>query len=88
MPGATAVGADLELGNGEVGVDDLHGEPVGGGTALVDQFDRGGDTTSNVFPVDADNALGDVGQLGEGALEEIEVVGVAFGTFIDNLEVC
>ena len=88
MPGATAVGADLELGDGQVGVDDLHGEPVGGGAALVDQFDRGGDTAGNVLPVDADNALRDVGQFREGALKEIEVVGVAFGTFVDNLDVC
>lgn len=39
----------------------------------------------HVVPVDVDDALALRGQLGEGVGEEIEVVGSAAGTLVDDL---
>lgn len=85
MPSATTVGANLELGNGLVGIDNLHREPVLGSTFLVLKLKGAGEVAGGVLPGDVDNAGGDVGELGEGVLEEVKVAGGALGALVDNL---
>lgn len=85
LPGAAAVGADLQGGDGLVGVDDLHGEPVGGGAFLVLQGDGRLDAAGHEGPIDGDDAFRGAGELGEGGLEEVEVVGFTLGAFVNDL---
>lgn len=85
LPGAAAVGADLQRSNGLIGIDNLHGEPVGGCAFLVLQSDGGIDAAGHEGPVDGNNAFRGAGKLREGGFEEVEVVGFAFGAFVDDL---
>ena len=56
-----------------------------GSTLLVPQLQGAGELAGCVFPGDVDDAGGDVGEFGEGVLEEIEVAGGAFGALVDDL---
>jgi hypothetical protein len=85
LPSPPAVGADLELGDGLGGVHDLHGEPPAGGALLVLEDEGRGDPAGRPVPGDVDDALGNIGELGEGVLEEVEVAGFAFGALVDDL---
>lgn len=60
LPGLPAVGANLELRDGLVGVHDLHGEPVGRGSLLVLEDEGRGNPAGDEGPGDGDDALGDV----------------------------
>jgi hypothetical protein len=57
----------------------LHAEPVFAGSFLVLEDERRGDAAGDYVPGDGDDALGGLGELGEGVWEEIEVVGTAAG---------
>lgn len=66
LPRATTIGTDLKLGDSLIGIDDLHGEPVGGCTLLVLELDGAVEVARDVGPVDVDHAGRDVRQFGEG----------------------
>jgi hypothetical protein len=85
LPGAAAVGADLELGDGLVGVDDLDGEPVLRGALLVVQVQGGSDAAADELVRRLDDAIG-AADGGEGVGEEIEVALLALGALVDDLE--
>lgn len=85
LPGGAAVGGDLELGDGDVGVHDLHAEPVGRGAFLVLEHDGRGDTAGDNRVADGDDALGLGAELGEGVFEEVELVDGALGALVDDL---
>lgn len=84
LPRLSTVSRHLKRGDGDVGVLDLHAEPVGAGAFLVLQHDGGGDAAGHNVPADGDHALLGLGELGEGVRVEIEVVGAAAGALVDD----
>lgn len=84
LPGAAAIGGNLDALDGLVGVDDLDGEPVGGGALLVVQNKRGGDAALDELVRGLDDAVGAADCL-KGIGEEIEVAGVTFGALVNDL---
>jgi hypothetical protein len=85
MPGTSPVGADLEGGDRLIGVDDLHGEPVRRGSLLVLQDEGRVDVARDEGPVNADDALGESGELAKAVLEEVEMGCFALGALVDDL---
>ncbi|KAI6756235.1 hypothetical protein HG530_011971 [Fusarium avenaceum] len=84
LPGAAAIGGNLDALDGLVGVDDLDGEPVGGGALLVVQNKRGGDAALDELVRGLDDAVGAADCL-KGIGEEIEVASVTFGALVNDL---
>jgi hypothetical protein len=84
FPCLAAVGRDLELGDADVRVADLHREPELGGTLLVLELDGRGDAAGDEVPADGDYSGVGV-ELGVGVGEEIEVIAAASGALVDNL---
>jgi hypothetical protein len=84
LPCLSTVGRDLELGDADVRVADLHREPELGGTLLVLELNGRGDATGDEVPADGDYSGVGV-ELGIGVGEKVEVVSAAAGTLIDNL---
>lgn len=87
MPGTTSVGRDFKRLDSLVGVNDLHAEPVGGDTVFVGERERRGDGAIDVRPGDVDDARGRIGDGSKGVGKEVELVGAAAWTFVDNLSV-
>lgn len=87
LPGAAAVRADLERGDGLVGVDDLHAEPVRAGAGLVVQHDGRRDAAGHLDVRRGDLACRNLPELLEGVFEEVQVAFVALGTLVDDLGV-
>ena len=85
LPCLAAIGGHGQRGDGNVGVHNLHGEPVGGGTFLVLEDNGGGDAAGNDGVADGDDASGFGAELGEGGLEEVELGGGALGALVDDL---
>lgn len=85
LPGAPAVGADLELGDRLVGVDNLHAEPVRARAGLVVQDDGRRDAAGHLGVRGGDLARRRGPKLLEGVLEEVQVAFVALGTLVDDL---
>lgn len=84
LPGLATIGRDIERGDLDVGVHDLHGEPVSAGTRLVLEDNGGGDAARNNLPRDVDYSLGGISELLESVGEEVEVVRTASRALIDN----
>lgn len=84
IPCLATVGRNLELGDADVRVADLHREPVLGGTLLVLELDGRGDAAGDEVPADGDYSRVGV-ELGIGVGEEVEVVAAAVGALVDNL---
>jgi len=84
-PGLAAVGRNLDALDGLVGVDNLDGEPVGGGTGLVVENERSGDAALNELVRGLDDAVCAADGL-EGIGEEIEMAGVTLGALVDDLD--
>ena len=85
LPGGAAIRRDLELGNRDVRVDDLHGEPVLRRPLFVAEAERRGDAARDDVPRHLDDADGWVCESGERVREQVEVVGAAAGAFVDDL---
>lgn len=85
LPRLAAVGADLELGDGLVGVDDLHGEPVRRRARLVVQHQRRRDAALHLGPRRRHGVRRVRGQGLPGVLEEVEVALVTLGALVDDL---
>lgn len=84
LPGCAAVGGDLELADADVGVHDLHAEPVLAGALLVLENDGGGDAAGDDVPGHGDLTLGGLGELGEGVGEQVKVVGAAARALVND----
>lgn len=84
-PGLTAVGGNLDALDRLVGVDDLDGEPIGGGTGFVVKNKRSGDAALNKLVRCLDDAVCAANGL-EGVGEEIEMAGVTLWTLVDDLD--
>ena len=84
-PGLAAVSGNLDTLDRLVGVDDLDGEPVGGGTGLVVKNERSGDAALNKLVRGLDDAICAANGL-EGVGEEIEMAGVTLGALVDDLD--
>ena len=85
LPGGAAIRRDLELGNWDVRVDDLHGEPVLRRPLFVAEAERRGDAARDDVPRHIDDAEGRVCKSGECVREEVEMVGAAAGALVDDL---
>ena len=85
LPGGAAIRRDLELGDWDVRVDDLHGEPVLRRPLFVAEAERRGDAARDDVPRHIDDAEGRVCESGERVREEVEVVGAAAGALVDDL---
>jgi hypothetical protein len=75
LPGFARISAELELGGTELGIDDLSREPVLRDTRLHVDGKRSGNGADDVVPSNCNNTGRFGGQVGEGILVEIEVVG-------------
>lgn len=84
LPSLPAIRRDLELLDREVAVEHLHAEPVPRRALLVLQLDRARHAARHELPVDAHPAGRLVGQLREGALEQVELVLGAAGALVDD----
>lgn len=80
LPGRATIGGDFELGDGHVGVHDLHAEPPPAGSFLVLEDNGCGDATWYDVPGDVDDTLLHLGERTEGIHVEVEVVGTASKT--------
>ena len=83
-PGLATVGGDLEALNSNIGVLDLHAEPVGAGSLLVLQDKGSGDAARNNVPANIDLALRGISELSEAGLIQVELVGGAAGALVHN----
>jgi len=84
LPGGAAIRRDLELGDWDVRVDDLHGEPVLRRPLFVAEAERRGDAARDDVPRHVDDADGRVCESGERVREQVEVVGAAAGAFVND----
>lgn len=85
LPGRAVVGRNLELSDGDVGVHDLHAEPVLRCAFFVFEDDGRSDSARDDGPRNRDDALVWVFKCLKGVGEEVEAVCFAAGTLIDNL---
>lgn len=84
LPGLAGVCADLELGGTALGVDDLSREPVLRDTGFHVDGKRSGNGADDVVPGHRNDSLRFRGQVGEGVLIEIKVVGTTSRALVGN----
>jgi hypothetical protein len=84
LPRLATVGRDLERLDSDVGVDDLHAEPVRAGAGLVLQDNWAGNTAGHEVPADGNHALAGVGQLLECVGVQVKMVGAAAGALVGD----
>lgn len=84
LPRLSGVGGDLERRNSNVGVLDLHAEPVGAGAGLVLEHNGRADAAGHEVPGDGDDALVKFRELGEAGCVQVEMVGSAAGALVHD----
>lgn len=85
-PGFATIRTNTHARYGLVGIHDLHTEPVCRYSIFVVQLKRCRDRTVDIAPGDRNDTFRLRGQCAESCGEEIEMVGAAAGTFINDLE--
>ena len=85
LPSGAAIRRDLKLGDWDVRVDNLHGEPVLRRPLFVAEAERRGDATRDDVPRHVDDAEGRVCESGERVREQVKVVDAAAGALVDDL---
>lgn len=85
FPGLSVIGRDVEAGDGDVGVHDLHAEPVRRSAFLVLEDDRRGDATGHNGVANGDDALRLGAELGESVLEQVELRDCTLRALVHNL---
>lgn len=83
-PCLAAISGDLERGDSDVGVLDLHAEPVRAGAGLVLEHNGRGDAARHKVPGDGDDALAWVGKCAEAGRVQVQVVVAAAGALVDD----